>query len=100
MSRVFASDLTCVDPEVHAQVTGVTEGLAAVFTLVWLHAHVTHEVDVELGGGGEGPGAHAALKPPLPRVAVTGSVRVGAGEAVVMRVAGPGGRGGARGPIG
>lgn len=50
----------------HPQVAGVAEGLAAVFTLVRFHADVTHEVNVELGGGDESPGAHAALVLLLP----------------------------------
>lgn len=97
--------LTCVDTEMHAQVTRVAEGLAAVFTLVWLHPHMTHEMDVELSGGGEGSGTHAALKSSLSRVAMTTSGGIGAGgvgvsKAAVMGVAGPGGGGGAGCPIG
>lgn len=50
----------------HPQVAGVAEGLAAVLTLVRFHPDVTHEVNVELGGRDEGPGAHAALVLLLP----------------------------------
>lgn len=38
----------------HPEVAGVAERLAAVFTLVRLHPHVSHEVHIELGGGDEG----------------------------------------------
>lgn len=100
--------------EVHPEVTGVAEGLAAVFTLVRLHPHVAHEVHVELGAGDEGPGTHAALELLLPRVTLTlrsAAVRVcvaaAAATVVVavclsrsMSVAGPRGGGGARGPVG
>lgn len=35
---------TGVNFEVHPEVAGITEGLAAVLTLVRLHTHMTHEV--------------------------------------------------------
>lgn len=57
-----------MDLQVHPQVAGVAEGLAAVLTLVRLHPDVTHEVHVELRGRDEGPGAHAALMLLLPDV--------------------------------
>lgn len=48
--------------QVHPEVAGIAEGLAAVLALVRLHPNVTHEVHVELGGRDKGPGAHAALE--------------------------------------
>lgn len=48
--------------EVHPQVAGITEGLTAVFTLVRFHAHVPHEVYIELSGCDKSPGAHTALE--------------------------------------
>lgn len=82
-----------MDLEVRPQVAGITEGLAAVLALVWLHADMSHEVHVELGGGRERPGAHAALELPLPGVAVArpgrGSAGAAAGKlAFVVRVVG------------
>lgn len=60
----------------HPQVTGVTEGFAAVAALVWPHTHVAHEVHVEFSGGRERSRAHAALE--LPLSAVTLSVSTAA----------------------
>lgn len=57
-----------MDLQVHPQVAGVTEGLAAVFTLVRFHPDVTHEVHVELRGRDESPRTHAALMFLLPDV--------------------------------
>lgn len=48
--------------QVHPEVAGIAEGLAAVLALMRLHPNVTHEVHVELGGRDKGPGAHAALE--------------------------------------
>lgn len=48
--------------QVHPEVAWVTEGLAAVLTLMGLHADVTHEVHIELSGRDEGARAHAALE--------------------------------------
>lgn len=111
--------LTCVNLEVHPEVAGIAEGLTAVFTLVRFHPHVPHEVHVELGGCDKSAGTHAALEFLLPHMALTFSsgrstIRVSiiavpaAAAAVVITVclsrsvgvAGPWGRGGARGPIG
>lgn len=110
---------TCVNLEVHPEVAGIAEGLTAVFTLVRFHPHVPHEVHVELGGCDKSAGTHAALEFLLPHMALTFSsgrstIRVSiiavpaAAAAVVITVclsrsvgvAGPWGRGGARGPIG
>ena len=92
---------TCVDLEVCAQVAGVAEGLAAVFTLVSLHPHVAHEMHLELGAGGEGS-CSAAL---VVSVAGDGSssgcgVSVDIGQVAALGVAGPRGGGGARCPVG
>lgn len=112
--------LTCVDLEVHPEVAGIAEGLTAVFTLVRFHPHVAHEVHVELCGCEKSPGTHAALEFLLPYVTLTFcsggnivirvSVTVAPVAAAVgvitvclscsVGVAGPRGRGGARGPIG
>lgn len=108
---------TRVDLEVHPEVAGVTESLAAVFTLVRLHAHVPHEVHIELSGRDESPGAHAAFEFLLPHMPLTfpvcsggTTVRVSvtaapaAAVTVGLRrrvgVAGPGRRGRAGGPVG
>ena len=102
---------TCVDLEVCAQVAGVAEGLAAVFTLVSLHPHVAHEMHLELGAGGEGS-CSAALELPGPGVAAVsvagggsssgcgGDVSVDIGQVAALGVAGPRGGGGARCPVG
>lgn len=63
--------------EVHPEVAGITEGLAAVFALVRLHANVAHEVHVELGGRDERPRAHAALEFLFPRMPGTFGARSG-----------------------
>lgn len=55
---------------------------------MWLHAHVPHEVDVELGRGDESLGAHGAL--PLPFLAVAWPMAAAvplAGEVVVNMAA-------------
>lgn len=62
---------TCVDSQVHPQVTWVAEGFAAVAALVWPHTHMTHEVHVEFGGCGKGSRAHAAFKLPLSAMTLT-----------------------------
>ena len=62
---------TCVNLEVHPEVAWITEGLAAVFTLVRFHPHMPHEVHIELGGCNESTGAHAALEFLLPHMALT-----------------------------
>lgn len=100
---------TCVDLEVCAQVAGVAEGLAAVFTLVSLHPHVAHEMHLELGAGGEGS-CSAALELPGPGVAAVSvagdgsssgcGVSVDIGQVAALGVAGPRGGGGARCPVG
>lgn len=84
----------------HPQVTRVAEGFAAVAALVWPHAHVTHEVHVEFGGGRERSRAHAAFKLPLSAVTLTAST---AGLTVTLRQALPrrrrGGTGGLAGQL-
>lgn len=105
--RVSCRSPTCVDFEVRPEVAGVAEGLAAVFTLVRLHPHVSHEVHIEFGGGSEGAGTHAALELLLPHVSRAfrpGSVvRVSTIGAAAVRwsrsvtVTGPGGGGGGAG---
>lgn len=57
--------------QVHPEVAGITEGLAAVLTLMGLHPNVTHEVHIKLGGRDEGARAHAALELLLPPVTQT-----------------------------
>lgn len=86
---------TCVDSQVHPQVTGVAEGFAAVAALVRPHAHVTHEVHVEFGGSGKGSRTHAAFKLPLSTVTLT----VYAGLAVTLSLALPRRRRGAAGGL-
>lgn len=56
--------------EVHPEVAGIAERLAAVLALVWLHPYVPHEVHVQLGGSDESPRAHAALVLLLPHAAL------------------------------
>lgn len=99
--------LTCVNLEVHPEVAGIAEGLAAVFTLVGFHSYVPHEVHIELSGSYESPGTHAALEFLLPHMALafcSGVIRVSttvAPAAAVVSVclprgvvvAGPWGRG-------
>lgn len=98
--------------EVHPEVAGITEGLTAVLTLVRLHPHVPHEVHIELSDRDERPGTHAAFILLLTHVTMTfppdaDPVRVSirAPPAVItvclsrMGVAGPRGRGGARGAV-
>lgn len=78
------AQLTRVYLEVGTKVAGVTESLATEIAFVGLHAHVAHEVDVQLGRGDEGLRAHGAL--PLPLLAVAGPVTAAvalAGEVAV-----------------
>lgn len=86
----------------HPEVTRVAEGFAAVAALVWPHAHVTHEVHVEFGGGGERPRAHAAFELPLSAVPLSVSAAA-AGLGVTLRLALPrwrrGGAGGLAGQL-
>lgn len=94
--------------EVHPEVAGIAEGLAAVFTLVGFHSHMSHEVHIELCGSYETPGTHAALiflLPHMPLAFCSGVIRVSTtialAAAVVasvrlprgVAVAGPWGRG-------
>lgn len=46
----------------HPEVAGITEGLAAVLTLMGLHPNVPHEVHIKLGGCDKGTRTHAALE--------------------------------------
>lgn len=101
--------------EVHPEVTGVAEGLTAIFTLVRFHPHMPHEVHIEFSGCDKGPGTHAALELLLTYMTLTfrsGShiIRVSTiaspGAVVIsvclssgVCVTGPWGRGGAQGPI-
>lgn len=62
---------TCVNLEVHPEVAGVAEGLAAVFTLMRFHPNVPHEVHIELSGRNKSSGTHAALELLLAHVALT-----------------------------
>lgn len=84
----WSDALTCVYLEVGPQVAGVTKSLATEITLVGLHTHVTHKVDVKFGRRDEGLGAHGAL--PLPFLAVAGPVAaaVALARKMVMDVAG------------
>lgn len=106
---------TCVDLEVHPKVAGIAEGLAAVFTLVGFHSHMSHKVQVELSGSDKGLGAHATLEFLLPhvtlsfdpwviiRVSVTAVPACAAFVVHLSRggsVAGPRRRGGAGGSVG
>lgn len=106
---------TCVDLEVHPKVAGIAEGLAAVFTLVGFHSHMSHKVQVELSGSDKGLGAHATLEFLLPHVTLSfdpwviirvSVTAVPACAAFVVRlsrggsVAGPRRRGGAGGSVG
>lgn len=102
--------------EVHPEVAGIAEGLAAVFTLVGFHSHMPHEVHIELSGSYKTPGAHAALiflLPHVPLAFCSGVIRVSTtiaptAAAVVVSVrlprgvvvAGPWGRGRAGGSVG
>lgn len=74
--------------EVGAQVAGITESLTAEVTLVGLHPHVTHEVDMKFGRRDEGLRAHGTL--PLPFFAVAGpmAAAVALAGTMVMDVAG------------
>lgn len=60
--------LTCMNFEVCPQVTWITKSLATKITLVGLHAHMTHKVNVEFGRRDKSLGAHGTL--PLPFLAV------------------------------
>lgn len=66
MHQIMRQDVslihTCVNLQVHPEVAGITEGLAAVLTLMGLHPNVTHEVHVKLCGRDKGARAHAALE--------------------------------------
>lgn len=57
--------------EVHPEVAGITEGFAAVFTLVRFHPYVPHEVHIELRGCNESPGTHVTLELLLPYMALS-----------------------------
>lgn len=104
-----------MDLEVHPKVAGIAEGLAAVFTLVGFHSHMSHKVQVELSGSDKGLGAHATLEFLLPHVTLSfdpwviirvSVTAVPACAAFVVRlsrggsVAGPRRRGGAGGSVG
>ena len=82
---------TCVNLEVHPEVAGITEGLAAVLTLVRLHPYMPHEVHIELSGCYESPGPHAALEFRLPYMALAFCsgvtvIRVSITAAVIVRL--------------
>lgn len=74
--------------EVGTQVAGITESLTAEVTLVGLHPHVAHEVDMKFGRRDESLRAHGTL--PLPFFAVAGPVAAAVALAghMVMDVAG------------
>lgn len=80
--------LTCVYLEVGPEVAGITKGFATEVTLVGLHTHVTHEVDMKFGRRDKSLGAHRAL--PLPFFAVVWSVAaaVALARKMIMDVAG------------
>lgn len=50
--------LTCMYLEVSPQVAGITKSLATEITLVGLHTHVTHKVDMKFGRRDKSLGAH------------------------------------------
>ena len=107
---------TCVNLEMHPEVAGITECLAAVFTLVRLHPHMPHKVNIELCGCDKCPGTHAALELLLTNMTLTFcsgssvtrvSITATPAAAVIavclpcsVAMAWPWGRGGARGAIG
>lgn len=66
----------------------ITKSLAAEITLVGLHPHVAHEVDMKFGRRDKSLGAHGAL--PLPFFAVAGpmAAAVALAREMVMDVAG------------
>lgn len=74
--------------EVGPQVAGVTKSLATEITLVGLHSHVTHKVDMEFRRRDKSLRAHRAL--PLPFFAVAWPVAgvVALARKMVMDVAG------------
>ena len=47
--------------EVCTEITGVTEGFATEITLVWLHPHVPHEVNMKLGRRDESLRTHGTF---------------------------------------
>lgn len=48
--------------QVHPEVAGITEGLAAVLALMRLHSNVTHEMHIKLSGCDKTARAHATLE--------------------------------------
>lgn len=58
--------------EVSPEVAGIAESFATEIALVWLHAHVSHEMDMKFGRRNESLGAHGAL--PLPFLTVARSM--------------------------
>lgn len=62
--------LSCVNLEVHPEVAGITEGLAAVLTFMRFHPYMPHEVNIQFSGCAKSPGTHAALELLLPHMAL------------------------------
>lgn len=74
--------------EVGPQVARITKSLATEITLVGLHTHVTHKVDVKFGRRDKSLGAHGALPLPLFAVAWSMAAAVALAMKMVMDVAG------------
>lgn len=69
-NRASVVFLTCVNLEVHPEVAGITEGLAAVLTFMRFHPHMPHEVHIQFSGCDESPRTHAAFELLLPHMAL------------------------------
>lgn len=80
--------LTCMYLEVGPQVAGITKSLATEITLVGLHTHVTHKVDMKFGRRDKSLGAHWALPLPFFAVAWPMAAAVALAMKMVMDVAG------------
>lgn len=74
--------------EVGSQIAGVTKSLATEITLVRLHTHVTHKVDMKFGRRDKSLGAHRALPLPFFAVAWPVAAAVALARKMVMDVAG------------
>ena len=74
--------------EVGPQVAGITKSLATEITLVGLHTHVTHKVDMKFGRRDKSLGAHRALPLPFFAVAWPMAAAVALAGKMVMDVAG------------
>lgn len=73
--------------EVSPEVARITESFATEITFVWLHAHVSHEMDMKFGRGDESLGAHGTLPLPFLTVACPMTAAVSLAGEVVMDVA-------------